>query len=120
MHLTDYPGLGMVSGSLDPPTQLWLAAVPLSVSLIASAFVIGRRFDARVAALVFAGYAAVVLASVYWWKSCSPTPCTRKLTTFKKLAEYGICLLFVIASILLAATGQAPTAPGGRFAPRWS
>ena len=102
MHLADYPGLGMISGSLDPPTQVWLAArFLLATSLIASAFVIGRRVDMRVAAVVFACYAMVILASVYWWRIFPATLHESGLTTFKKLAEYGICLLFVIAGVLL-------------------
>ena len=102
VHLADYPGLGMISGSLDPPTQLWLAArFLLAASLIASAFVIGRRVDMRVAAAVFACYAIVILASVYWWRIFPATLHESGLTTFKKLAEYGICLLFVIAGVLL-------------------
>ena len=102
MHVADYPGLGMVSGSLDPPTQLWIAArFLLAVSLIASAFVIGRRVDVRLMAVVFAGYAAVTLASIYWWGIFPATLQESGLTTFKKLAEYGICVLFVIAGVLL-------------------
>ena len=102
VHLSDYPGLGLVSASLDSPTQLWLAArFLLAVSLIASAFVIGRRFDVRVAAFLFAGYAAVALASIYWWDVFPATLQEGGLTAFKKLAEYGICVLFVIAGVLL-------------------
>ena len=102
MHVADYPGLGMVSGSLDPPTQLWIAArFLLAVSLIASAFVIGRRVDVRLMAVVFACYAAVTLASIYWWGIFPATLQESGLTTFKKLAEYGICVLFVIAGVLL-------------------
>ena len=26
VHLADYPGLNMISRSLDPPTQVWLGA----------------------------------------------------------------------------------------------
>jgi hypothetical protein len=102
VHLTDYPGLGLISGSLDSPTQLWLAArFLLAVSLIASAFVIGRRIDLRVAALLLAGYVVLVLVSVYWWRVFPDTLHEGGLTTFKKLAEYGICVLLVVAVIVL-------------------
>jgi hypothetical protein len=101
-HLTDFPGLGMVSGSLDPPTQLWLSArLLLAISLIASAFVVGRRVDMRIAVLAFAGSVAVVLLSVYWWQIYPATLEESGLTTFKKLAEYVICVLFVVAGVLL-------------------
>jgi hypothetical protein len=102
VHLTDYPGLGLISASLDSPTQLWLAArLLLAVSLIASAFVIGRRIDMRVAVLLLAAYVVVVLATIYWWPVFPATLGENGLTTFKKLAEYGVCALFVVAGLLL-------------------
>lgn len=102
VHLVDYPGLGLISGSLDPPTQLWLAArLLLAVSLIASAFVIGRRIDLRVAAVCLVGYAFVVLAATYWWGVFPATLDEGGLTGFKKLAEYAVCGLFVVAAALL-------------------
>jgi hypothetical protein len=102
VHLTDYPGLGLISASLDSPTQLWLAArFLLAVSLIASAFVIGRRIDMRVAALCLVAYVVVVLGSIYWWEIFPETLHAGGLTAFKKLAEYGICVLLVVAIALL-------------------
>jgi hypothetical protein len=102
VHLADYPGLGLISGSLNSPTQVWLAArFLLAVSLIASAFVIGRRIDLRVATLLLAGYVVLVLVSVYWWRVFPDTLHQGGLTTFKKLSEYGICVLLVVAVIML-------------------
>jgi serine phosphatase RsbU (regulator of sigma subunit) len=102
VHLIDYPGLGLVSASLDSPTQLWLAArFLLAASLIASAFVIGRRLDLRIAALCLVGYVVVVLGSIYWWQVFPETLHAGGLTTFKKLAEWGICALLLVAAFLL-------------------
>ena len=102
VHLVDYPGLGLVSGSLDSPTQLWLAArFLLAVSLIAAAFVVGRRIDLRITVLVLSGYVAVVLASIYWLEVFPETLHDGGLTTFKTTSEYVICALFVVAAVLL-------------------
>lgn len=102
VHLIDYPGLGLISASLDSPTQLWLAArLLLAVSLIASAFVIGRRIDMRVAVLLLTGSVVVALATIYWWPVFPATLNEGGLTTFKKLAEYGICVLFAVAGVLM-------------------
>jgi hypothetical protein len=102
VHLTDYPGLGLVSAALDPPTQLWLAArFLLAGSLIASAFVIGRRIDMRVAVLLLAGYVVVALAAIYWWHVFPETLQESGLTTFKKLAEIAVCVLLGVAGLLL-------------------
>jgi len=44
IHLVDYPGLGLISDSTDPPTQVWLGArFLLAGSLIVAPFFIGRR-----------------------------------------------------------------------------
>ncbi|NLE21720.1 MAG: SpoIIE family protein phosphatase [Actinobacteria bacterium] len=102
VHVVDYPGLGLVGGSLDSPTQLWLAArFLLAAALIAAAFVVGRRIDLRITALVLAGYVAVVLASIYWWDAFPETLHDGGLTTFKTAAEYVICALLVVATVLL-------------------
>ena len=73
----------------------------LVASSIAAAFVIGRRVDIESPSSPSACYAIVILASVYWWRIFPATLHESGLTTFKKLAEYGICLLFVIAGVLL-------------------
>ncbi len=103
LHIMDYPGLGLISGSPDPPTQLWLGARLLLVAaLIASAFVIGKRVKVWVVGVCCAGYTAVLVASIYWWR-VFPVALTEAtgLTPFKKGAEYVICGLFVIAIVLL-------------------
>lgn len=101
-HLLDYPGLGLLSGSLDPPTQIWLAArFLLACSLIAAAFVVGRRISLPIAGALLAGYWFVIMASVYWWHVFPSTLGHSGLTPFKVAAEYVICGLFAVAGVLL-------------------
>ena len=103
MHIVDYPGLGLVSGSPDPPTQLWLGARLLLVAaFIASAFVIGKRVRMWVVGAACAGYTIALVAAIYWWRVFPATLSTATgLTPFKKFAEYVICALFLVAIVLL-------------------
>ena len=102
VHLVDYPGLGLVSHSLDPPTQLWLGArVLLAATFIAATFVVGRRVNLRLVVVCYAACDALLLASIYWWRIFPATLTPAGLTPFKKVAEYVICLLFVLAIALL-------------------
>ena len=101
-HLVDYPGVGMISGSLDPPTQLWLAArLLLACSLVAAAFVVGRRLNMALVGLIYAVLGFLALAAVYWWQIMPATLSINGLTPFNRIAEYVICLLFAIAGVLL-------------------
>ncbi len=102
VHLADYPGLGMISDSLDPPTQLWLGArLLLTATFIAAPFVVGRRLDLRLVIACFAVYDAVLLAGVYWWGIFPATLTAAGLTPFKSATEYVICLLLALAIALL-------------------
>ena len=103
IHLADYPGLGMISHSLDPPTQLWLGArLLLAATFVAAPFVLGRRLDLRLVVVCYAACDALLLASVFWWRSFPATLTQAGLTPFKKVTEYAICLLFVLAIALLS------------------
>jgi hypothetical protein len=102
MHLVDYPGLGMISHSLDPPTQLWLGArLLLAATFIAAPFVLGRRLDLRLVVVCYAAFDALLLASIFWWRIFPATLSQSGLTPFKKVTEYVICLLFALAIALL-------------------
>jgi hypothetical protein len=102
VHLVDYPGLGMVSHSLDAPTQLWLGArLLLAATFIAAPFVLGRRLNLRLVVAAFAACDALLLASIFWWHIFPDTLTQAGLTSFKKVTEYVICLLFALAIALL-------------------
>jgi serine phosphatase RsbU (regulator of sigma subunit) len=101
-HMVDYPGVNMISTSLDPPTQVWLGArFLLAASFVGAPFVIGRRLNVALLIAVYTAYCAVVLASIYWWHVFPATLLAGGLTPFKKIAEYVICLLFALAIVLL-------------------
>lgn len=103
VHVVDYPGLGLISNSLDPPTQVWLGArLLLAGSFIVATFFIGRRTRVGVVLACFAAYAALLLSSIYWWHIFPATLLAGSgLTPFKKASEYIICLLFLVAIALL-------------------
>jgi serine phosphatase RsbU (regulator of sigma subunit) len=104
VHVVDYPGLGLISGSPDPPTQIWLGArLLLAASFIVATFFIGRRMRVGVVLVCFAGYAALLLANIYWWHIFPESLLEGGgLTLFKKVSEYVICLLFLVAIALLS------------------
>ncbi|MBE3032641.1 MAG: hypothetical protein IMZ74_05510, partial [Actinobacteria bacterium] len=63
VHVVDYPGLGLISNSPDPPTQVWLGArLLLAGSFIVATFFFGRRMRVGVVLACFAGYAALLLS----------------------------------------------------------
>lgn len=103
VHVVDYPGLGLISGSPDPPTQVWLGArLLLGGSFIVATLFIGRRLRMGVVLACFLGYAALLLSSIYWWHIFPATLLAGSgLTPFKKASEYVICLLFLVAIVLL-------------------
>ena len=103
IHVVDYPGLGLISGSPDPPTQVWLGARLLFAgSFIVATFFIGRRMRMGVVLVCLVGYAVLLLLSIYWWHVFPATLLAGSgLTPFKKVSEYVICLLFLVAIVLL-------------------
>src|SRR5664280_760945 len=61
IHVVDYPGLGLISGSPDPPTQVWLGARLLFAgSFIVATFFIGRRMRLGVVLVCLVGYAVLL------------------------------------------------------------
>ena len=103
IHLADYPGLNMISHSLDPPTQLWLGArLLLAATFVVAPFVIGRRLNLRLVLVCYAACDALLLASIFWWGIFPITLTQAGLTPFKKVTEYAICLLFALAIALLS------------------
>jgi hypothetical protein len=102
VHVVDYPGVNMISQSLDPPTQMWLAArFLLAVTFIVAPFVIGKRLNLPLVIAVYVGYAVLMLATVYWWHVFPATLLDSGLTIFKKVTEYVICLMLGLGIFLL-------------------
>jgi hypothetical protein len=103
IHMVDFPGMDVIGESVDPPTQLWLAARGLTaLTFVAAPFVLGHRIRLRVVAPVFAAVVALVLAAIYWWDVFpSAYSLETGLTTFKVAAEYAISALFALAIVML-------------------
>ena len=103
LHVVDYPGVNMISRSLDPPTQLWLSArLLLAGTFIAAPFVIGKRLNVPLVLLLYGACVAVAVAVIYWWRVFPQTlEAETGLTLFKKTSEYVICLMLVLAIALL-------------------
>jgi len=104
VHAIDFSGMVVIS-SPDPnqATQLWVAAVYLlSVSLAVSPLFIGRRVRLSAVVAVYGGATAAVLLSIYRW-DVFPTCYVvgSGLTPFKKVSEYVVCGIFVVAVVML-------------------
>ncbi len=104
LHTISYTGMGVFpSQGPNLPTQLWIAARYMeSLSLLAAPFLTGRKV--RIEAIL-AGYAlltALIIVSVFlsdFFPTCYRE--TAGLTPFKKVSEYGICLVLAGAMVRL-------------------
>jgi len=105
LHTMAYRGMGVFIGyGANLPTQLWIAARYLeSLSLLMAPFLLRRKINA---AQLFSGYTAIftlVLLSIFY---CKVFPdCffeTTGLTVFKKLSEYVICMILLLAILVTA------------------
>jgi PAS domain S-box-containing protein len=98
IHTLAYTGMGVFPGSTsDLPTQIWIAARYLeSLSLLIAPVFMVRRLRPPLVLAAYTAAAAVLLASIFYWRNF-PT-CFAEgsgLTTFKKTSEYVICGILV-------------------------
>jgi serine phosphatase RsbU (regulator of sigma subunit) len=101
VHTADYPGVGIITASPDPPTQLWVALTLLeAASFLAAPFVMGRRIRILPVLAAYLLVDGLVLASVYWWKIFPVTLTTQGLTPFKIAGEYAACAMFAGSAVL--------------------
>ncbi len=69
VHVADYPGVGIITNSPDPPTQVWVGLTLLqSASFLAAPLVLGRRIRMLPVLAAYLVVDGLILASVYWWK----------------------------------------------------
>ena len=103
LHMADFPGVNMVTGSMDPPTQLWIAArLLIALSMVLATFVLGRRLRLRLVGIAYLAVDALIVASIYWWDVFPATlQAGTGLTQFKVASEYVVCALFAVAVWLL-------------------
>jgi serine phosphatase RsbU (regulator of sigma subunit) len=100
VHAVDFPGMGVFKGhTTDSPTQLWVAAGYLSsLSFALAPAVIGRRIRAIPVVAAYASVCALLLASIFTWKVFPHCYLNGSgLTPFKKISEYVIVAIYVLA-----------------------
>ncbi len=105
LHTIAYKGIGIFPGPQDanPPTQLWIIARYMeSMSLLVFALLLGKGIKPWI---VITGYTVILLfsvLSVFLWDIFPVCFIDGSgLTPFKKISEYIICSLLVLASIVL-------------------
>ncbi|HAK61414.1 MAG TPA: hypothetical protein DCO77_13725 [Nitrospiraceae bacterium] len=104
LHTLAYKGMGVFHGNdANTPTQLWIAARYVeSISLFIAPFFLGRKLKIP---LVFSGYAAVaflLVGSIFFWNIFPACFIEGSgLTTFKKISEYIVALMFAASIVLL-------------------
>lgn len=105
VHTLAYKGMGILPGTMlsnpnaaNLATQLWLSARYMqSLSLIAAAFFVNRRFMPKYVFGTYAVLTALLLLSVLTWKVFPDAFIDGiGLTPFKRFSEYAINILYLI------------------------
>ena len=100
LHTLAYKGMGVFEGyGANLATQLWIATRYVqSLSLLAAILLIGRKIKASHVFMGYTAVAALLLLSLFQW-DIFPV-CFRDgsgLTPFKKISEYIISVIFLLA-----------------------
>lgn len=96
VHMVDFPGVNIISPSLDSPTQVWLAATVLqAASFVVAPLFIGRRIALGAVLIGYLLTDTLILCSIYWWHVFPVCLGPGGLTTFKVVGEYIACGLLV-------------------------
>ena len=105
MHTLAYEGMGALSShsTADVATQLWIAGRWMeSVGFLVFPMLMGRRVKAQGVLWIYGAATALLLAAIFHWEVFPACYAEGKgLTAFKKLSEYGICLVLTGAMVLL-------------------
>jgi diguanylate cyclase (GGDEF)-like protein/PAS domain S-box-containing protein len=104
IHMLAYEGMGVIPGyGTDTPAQLWIAARSMqAATMVVAPFFIARKIPARLVFTVYLAVTALLLGSIFVWRDFPVCFVDGVgLTTFKKSAEYVICLLFLASIFLL-------------------
>lgn len=99
-HTLAYTGMGVFSGyGTNLPTQLWIAARYVeALSLLVALLFLGRELRGGVVFLGYALFSALLLGAIFYW-DVFPVCFVREtgLTPFKKMSEYAISLMLLVA-----------------------
>ena len=101
VHAADFSGMGIISSSVDPATQVWVALTLLqAASFVAAPFVMGRRIRMLPVLAAYLVVDGLALAAVYWWQIFPVALTAQGLTSFKIGCEYVACAMFAVAALL--------------------
>jgi signal transduction histidine kinase len=110
VHTLAYSGMPVFSkGGANLPTELWIAARYLeSLALLVAPLVLGRQLRAEFLFMTGAVLTALILLSIFAWPvfpNCYIEGVG--ITPFKRVSEYVICALLLVAGWLLLSKRQA-------------
>lgn len=104
LHFLAYQGMGVFSQA-DPnlSTQLWMAARYLeSLTLLTSLLFIKKYASPHVLLAGFAILTAIIIGSIFYWQTFPVCYVADVgLTSFKKISEYAVCVIFLISLYIL-------------------
>ncbi len=104
LHTLSYKGMGVFPDyDANLPTQLWIAGGYVqSMSLLVAPLLIGRKLNANYILLGYLTATALLLASIFAWQ-VFPVCFVEGvgLTPFKKISEYVISTILLVAIYLL-------------------
>jgi hypothetical protein len=100
LHACSYKGIEIIPGlSANEPTQLWIVArAGEAVSLLIAPLFLRRRLNVAAAMLIYGVITVILLLSIFVvpvFPVCYREP--SGLTTFKRVAEYAICIILFAA-----------------------
>ncbi len=100
LHALAYKGMGVFAGAdANLPTQLWIARRYLeSCALLAALFFVRRRLKPYLALIAFGGLTSLLLAAIFGHVFPAAYVEGAGLTAFKKVSEYLIAALFLVAA----------------------
>ncbi len=111
LHMLAYQGMGVFrTDGADLPTQLWLAGrYVFTLGFLVAPFLIGKSVHTMsISVAGLAGVWVLLMLSIFAWH-VFPTALVEGegLTAFKKISEYGVSFLLLVALGLLLAKGEA-------------
>jgi len=109
LHAVAYGGMGVFPGDTrNLSTQLWIALSAMAaVSLFIAPRFIGRRMRLALVAAVYLAVTSVAVAAIVWWKVFPVCYVAGQgLTPFKKVSEYVISGILIVAIGVLLRRGR--------------
>jgi hypothetical protein len=105
LHTLAYKGMGIFAADwgANLPTQLWLAARFIeALAWLSLPFLLRRNAKAGHLALFWGGTCLLMVLLIFFWRIFPDCYLEGSgLTPFKKVSEYLVCLVFLIALLLL-------------------